>query len=435
MLSRSTKVHGVEHQGPPPRVSDVSMVVGAARMRDWLADLDFTSCRPHEALRMTNALAEIVGAAQAALGRCGVRVEETAAHKHVGARDAEGFLAATGGMSRSDAAGLLDAAKVLDNSETLGLKLRRGTFSGAKARELAKGVQARPDAAAQLADVAEHDSLASVRDAARRCAGAIDAAQKAEDHRRASQCVKIYAGDAGMTRIYANLPPEVAKDVIADLRTRDDALFREDRKKGVHREQPARMVEAMHDMARDAAQHRSGACTSARKPRKRSRHDALVIVNLESLLRGHREGDEVCEVNGIGEISVETALKLLGESMFRIVIRDGVDVRCATSRTRNWKAVVTDLMDFREVRCGVLGCDAILGLERHHRLEFAKGGLTSLDNGTRLCHHHHALVTSKGFSLHDAGKGRWQLRAPGQFGFDVDVDDAGGVVGGVVDTG
>lgn len=423
---RGTRLYDVLQDMPLSSSSDVD---AASRVTKWLAALEFDAYRPHEALHMTKALAEVV-AAQAALGRCGVRIEATSAHNEVGARDAEGFLAATAGVSRPDARALLNAAKVLDNTESAGPKLRMGKLSGPKANEVANGVMARPEQERELVRLAENDSLLSIKDQARRASQSETREREIECRRRKNQCVKIYAGEDGMTKLFANLPPEIAKDVISALRQYDDVLFHKDRKAGIRREQPVRMVEALHNLVNDATTHRNGSCESgSKKSRRRSRHDALILVNLESLRRGQVEQGEVCEINGIGEISVETALHLLGESLFRIVIRDGVDLRCATSRSRHWKAVVKDLMDFREVRCGVRGCDAILGLERHHHVEFANGGETSLHNGVRLCHHHHDLITNRGFWLEEAGYGAWNLRRPGQFGF---ADDD---VGGVADTG
>ena len=60
----------------------------------------------------------------------------------------------------------------------------------------------------------------------------------------------------------------------------------------------------------------------------------------------------------------------------------------------------------------VPGCDARLGLENDHWVvDFARGGLASMDNIARLCHHHHLLRTHDGYRLL-GGPGEWQWLAP-----------------------
>jgi hypothetical protein len=44
------------------------------------------------------------------------------------------------------------------------------------------------------------------------------------------------------------------------------------------------------------------------------------------LVRGRVEGDELCEINGVGAVSVQRARELLSESILKIVITRGVDV-------------------------------------------------------------------------------------------------------------
>lgn len=92
LLSVGTRVFGVEQAVSSPQLDSMPMASGAVAVRDWLAGLDFDALSPHDALRMAQLLAEVVGAAQAALGRCGLRLEQTAAHKEVGAKRRRGVL-------------------------------------------------------------------------------------------------------------------------------------------------------------------------------------------------------------------------------------------------------------------------------------------------------------------------------------------------------
>lgn len=57
------------------------------------------------------------------------------------------------------------------------------------------------------------------------------------------------------------------------------------------------------------------------------------------------------------------------------------------------------------------GCHARLGLEIDHRVPFAKGGPTRLDNLARLCGWHHYLKTHHRYEL-AGGPGSWSWTAP-----------------------
>ena len=47
-------------------------------------------------------------------------------------------------------------------------------------------------------------------------------------------------------------------------------------------------------------------------------------------MRGKVEGDEVCEIAGIGAIPAERARELLGDAVLKLVITNGVDVANVT---------------------------------------------------------------------------------------------------------
>jgi hypothetical protein len=60
---------------------------------------------------------------------------------------------------------------------------------------------------------------------------------------------------------------------------------------------------------------------------KRSRVQTLVIIDAEALRRGTTEGDEICEIEGIGPVSVAAAVELLGEGALRFLVK-----RASTSK-------------------------------------------------------------------------------------------------------
>src|SRR6202041_598154 len=61
---------------------------------------------------------------------------------------------------------------------------------------------------------------------------------------------------------------------------------------------------------------------------------AVVLVDATSLRRGTTKGDELCEIEGVGPVSVEAATELIGEASLQFVIKDGVDIATVTGSTR-----------------------------------------------------------------------------------------------------
>jgi hypothetical protein len=130
-----------------------------------------------------------------------------------------------------------------------------------------------------------------------------------------------------------------------------------------------------------------------------ARPHAVVIVNAEALRRGTTEGDEECEIDGVGPVSVAAASELIGEGGLSYVVREGVDIRTVTTHTRAVAACIDIALLIRDRICAVPGCGKRLGLERDHLVEHAKGGPSEFKNLVRLCAEHHDLKTYGGWRL------------------------------------
>ena len=66
--------------------------------------------------------------------------------------------------------------------------------------------------------------------------------------------------------------------------------------------------------------------TSEKAARPKPRFKALLRLDYHALVRGYIDGEEVCEIAGLGPIPVRVARDLLGESILKLVITKGVDV-------------------------------------------------------------------------------------------------------------
>jgi hypothetical protein len=130
------------------------------------------------------------------------------------------------------------------------------------------------------------------------------------------------------------------------------------------------------------------------------------------LRRGSAEGDELCEIEGIGPVSVEAATELLSEASVRYVIREGFDIKTVTTPTRDVAACLEAALIVRDRTCARPGCGKRLGLERDHRdVDFSDDGPTELDNLVRLCPQCHDLKTHGGWRL-EGKPGAWKWVAP-----------------------
>ena len=134
-----------------------------------------------------------------------------------------------------------------------------------------------------------------------------------------------------------------------------------------------------------------------------------IRADLGALRRGSLVPGEVCEIPGVGPVSVEWARAQLGEALCDLVITDGVDVSTVVRLGRHIPAPLMTAILERDQHCVVPACNKRLGLEHDHwQVAYADGGEVSYDNIARLCSHHHYLRTHQGFRLsRAAGEWRW----------------------------
>jgi HNH endonuclease len=144
----------------------------------------------------------------------------------------------------------------------------------------------------------------------------------------------------------------------------------------------------------------------------RARARAIVVIDAAALRRGTSQGDEICEIEGIGPVSVEAATELLSEASVRFVIREGFDIKTVTKTTRDVAACIEAALIVRDRTCARPGCGKRLGLEVDHRcVDFGDDGPTELDNLVRLCPQCHDLKTYGGWRL-EGKPGSWEWIAP-----------------------
>ena len=155
--------------------------------------------------------------------------------------------------------------------------------------------------------------------------------------------------------------------------------------------------------------------SSKQTTKKRSGGSKTLVrirVDLEALMRGHRDPGETCEIPGISSVPVKAVREILGDSLLELVITKGKDVRTVCSDSRYIKKALRIALEERDQTCSVPGCSMSDPLEVDHwETDYAKHGKTRLDNLARLCPYHHHQKTYRGWRL-EGGPGHWRFVGP-----------------------
>jgi hypothetical protein len=138
----------------------------------------------------------------------------------------------------------------------------------------------------------------------------------------------------------------------------------------------------------------------------------LLRLDVAALQRGHVDGDETCEIAGLGAVSVTAARRLLGDAVLKLVLTRGVDVANVTHLGRGPTAAQKVAMLWATPGCAVSGCPRMAGIEHDHRIDWAHTRHTVLGELDRLCGHHHNLKSRKGWALVTTPEGVVELVPP-----------------------
>src|SRR5262249_14036700 len=140
---------------------------------------------------------------------------------------------------------------------------------------------------------------------------------------------------------------------------------------------------------------------------------AVVRVDATAIRRGHCVSGEVCEVVGVGPIDVDSAIRLLGESTVRLMIKDGRDVLSMATVTPSYpKSLALAVAEKADWVCSNRGCSNVGYIENDHNNEFHKTHDSSYCNLWPLCSRCHHLKTYDGYRVFDHGDGSVSLLAP-----------------------
>ncbi|MDQ1713574.1 MAG: hypothetical protein QOE45_3024 [Frankiaceae bacterium] len=402
-------------------------------LAEFAAGFDASLISATDAAALLTESAKIERIAGALTAVLAARAADAGAWRAAGARSAAHRLAEDTGTSIVEAQRVLDTGRRLDRLPAVAAVAAAGDLSAPQLAAVADAASCDPASAPRLLGLAARGSLAELRDECRRTKAAVD--RDAEARRRRihdERALRTWTdvGDVGnlLLRDTVEVIAEVKAAIVADR----ERLFREARRDR-RRERPEaldadallavvrRGADAPIDLAERAApdspsfvsttSDRAGSDRVTAHPamsgrggrrarRPRSAAKILVRVDLDTLLRGYPTGDEVCEVAGSGPVPVSAVSDLLGAGGFLAgVVTRGHRVAGVAHLGRRPTAFQDTALEWLYPTCAAEGCGNRIRLEKDHRLPWAESRITLLDLLDRLCAHHHALKTRRGWGL------------------------------------
>jgi hypothetical protein len=355
-----------------------------------------------DALALWEELDAVERSAASAKTLLAARVAEANTWKQAGFRSAAEQLAAVSGSSVSGARNMLETSEQVKALPATVAAMRAGRLSRDKAEVIASAATVDPDAEAELLAGADQP-LAAVRE---RCLAA-KGKDRDRAHRRIKQSryAREFTDKEGAWNFVARGTPEDGAKFLFAFDPIVDEMFKSARAEDRRETRDAYAFDALIELAERASGPESGEGdgTPAKKPSPR--FYGLIRVDHESLVRGSVEGDEVCEIAGLGPIPVSTARELLGDAILKVVITRGVDVINVTHLGRSPTVAQRVALWWQSPTCTAEGCTRSRRLENDHEIGWAKTHRTVLGELDPLCTHEHRLKTVHGWAL-VAGTGK-----------------------------
>jgi hypothetical protein len=375
-------------------------------------------CEATELWKAFGSIARMATSAQTLLAR---RVAEGETWRKAGFRSAEEQLAMLSGTSVTDAKKSLETSKRVKKLPKTANSMRKGELSAAKADAIASAAAVAPEAEDKLLAGAEKKPLGELREACLK-AKARDG-DKARERIHRDRCARFYKDGEGAWNIYGRGPVDLGAGFMAVWQPLIDEQFKLARAEG--REEPLApyAFDALMKLAElavadgtepEPATSPDPGPDDKPKPKPKptpARYLQLIRLDYEAMVRGAVEGEETCEIAGLGPIPVRIARELLGDAILKLVITKGVDVANVTHLGRSPTMAQRIALLWRSPECTREGCTRTQRLENDHRDDWVKTKHTRLDELDPLCGHDHYLKTHCGWAL-VKGKGKRAMVPP-----------------------
>ena len=393
--------------------------VGKA-LRHQLARLAPPDVPLPEAPAMWAAYDAIERCAAAAKTLLAERVEQSRVWAQQGHRSAAEHRARPSGSAVGAARASLETSRTLRRLLAREGAVRRGELSRAQAEAIADAAAVNPGAEQSLLEAAGSGNLAELREKANRAKAAADPDPDAS-HRRIHRGRRLcrWTDAEGGWNIQARGTPDAGALINAALDPIIDEVFRAAHREGRHESRDAYAFDARLELVRRARGHGTvpargnhDVAAADRSPRRSPSPNpsflALLRVDLDALVRGRTERDELCDIAGVGAVPASVARSLLGDAILKLVITKGVDVVNVTHLGRGPTAAQRIALLWASPWCTNSLCSHTLQIQHDHRRPWTEVHETTLDNLDRLCGPCHKRKTHDGWALVE-GRGRRPL--------------------------
>ncbi|HXX89762.1 MAG TPA: hypothetical protein VEI83_06030 [Acidimicrobiales bacterium] len=381
--------------------------------RQLVGELDPQRITSGDADRLLDAFVALERAAVAGKLLCAAKAAESHAWRQEGHRDAASWLAETMGTGVGSALSTLATARRLQELPVLSDALRRGELSQAQAEVIAGSASTAPQAEEVLVELAGRRNLQGLRTEARRleATAGLDEEERYDRVRRSRYLRHWREADGGF-RFSCRTTEDSGFRILEAVNAGVDAVWEE--ALAQHRDHDPMEAYRMDALERLVARgdrctwhHRTPEDVPSRRP-----STVHLRVDAAALRRGELRSGEICEVPGVGPVSLATARSILADSVVEALVTDGVDVAAVAHVGRSIPKAVAVALAERDPVCVVPRCEQATDLEiDHYQVAWADGGRSELWNLARLCRHHHRLKTYRGFTL-SGGPGAWRFTGP-----------------------
>jgi hypothetical protein len=332
------------------------------------------------------------------------RVAATGVWSGEGDRSAAEWLARTTGTSTAEAAATIAVGARMEHLPATKAAAREGRLSGVQARAVAGAAAADPSAEARLLAQAARCSIGELRDQCKRTTAAADPDPEATHRRiRRARRVRSWIDPDGTAHLKASGPADAIARMRAAIDHRGDRIFRQRHRDGQREPSDAYRFDALEELVTS---------DGGGVPMPRGA-DAKIIVRVDhaALVRGRVQGDEVCEIAGVGPIAVSVVRSWMHDAFVAALLTKGTDIRSVVHLGRRFTALQRTAQEWRDPECCVLGCHRSIRLERDHRHDWADTHQSELDASDRLCAVHHRRKSTEGWML-EAGTGKRRFLPP-----------------------
>jgi hypothetical protein len=341
----------------------------------------------------------IVHAADTALALAAARLAACDLPSSYGAVDARDLVARTTGVTAARAGDAIQRGGGLTGQPATRAAATNGLLSADQARAIADAVAVNPDAENEAAA-----AQLSVGELRLRCAKAKAEKQDLEQIERqihARRRLRRWRDADGAEHLHARGTKREMALIDQALKRGTDDVFRRARAEGEREPLEAYAFDALVGMAERYVSGASSGGPGKARHADPIRYLTLLRADLPALIRGAVEPGETCEIAGLGPVSIATAREMLTESVVKLVLTKGVEVRNVTHLGRGPITAQKIALLWEQPVCTREGCGRRARLEYDHidGYEYRVTRHTRVDELTPLCDPDHDLKTTHGWAL------------------------------------